>query len=452
MYYDIQVVKIGTIYFNQTFWRSIFMINKKANLKDVLVLGFALFAMFFGAGNLIFPPYLGFNTADQWFVGFICFILADVGLAVLAMLMLARTGKGAVGITEVLGSKVSFLLIAANAICLGPLIAIPRTAATTYELGVYPLLPSIPSWVSSIVFFVICIALCLKQSKVVDIIGSVLSPLMVAALAVLIIKGIITPIGEIGTVVRVDSVVKEGIAAGYQTMDMLAGVVLSIGLLLSIKQKGYESVKDQSKMIGLASVVAAVALFLVYGGLAYLGATTSAVYPEGLSQAELVVAITKDILGQPGVALLGFIVMAACLTTAIGLISSFAEYVTGITNGKIGYKTIVIATSVFSCVISNFGISTIISLAAPILELIYPVFIVLVVLAAFSSKIKNNNIYKFAAGFAFLTSVFSLVETFAGINLGVTALPLASYGFPWAVPALIGVALGVLIKDKKDAA
>ena len=92
------------------------MINKKANLKDVLVLGFALFAMFFGAGNLIFPPYLGFNTADQWFVGFICFILADVGLAVLAMLMLARTGKGAVGITEVLGSKVSFLLIAANAI------------------------------------------------------------------------------------------------------------------------------------------------------------------------------------------------------------------------------------------------------------------------------------------------------------------------------------------------
>ena len=122
------------------------MIDKKQHFKNVFVMGFALFAMFFGAGNLIFPPYLGFNTSNQWFTAFLCFLLTDVGLAVFALMMLARTGKGVEGITEVIGKKLSVILLTANAICLGPLIAIPRTAASTFELGIQPILPSIPSW------------------------------------------------------------------------------------------------------------------------------------------------------------------------------------------------------------------------------------------------------------------------------------------------------------------
>lgn len=427
------------------------MIDKKQHFKNVFVMGFALFAMFFGAGNLIFPPYLGFNTSNQWFTAFCCFLLTDVGLAIFALMMLARTGKGIEGITEVIGKKLSVVLLTVNAICLGPLIAIPRTAATTFELGIQPIFPSVPSWVCSIVFFSICIALCLKQSKVVDIIGSVLSPLMVVALAVLIIAGIINPIGEIGTVIRVDSVVKEGIVSGYQTMDMLGGIVLSIGILLSIKQKGYNTTKEQSKMIGLSGTVAAIGLALVYGGLAYLGASTSVVYPEGLSQAQLVVAITKDILGQPGVILLGFIVAAACLTTAIGLLSSFSEYVSEITKDKVSYKLVLFVTAAMSCVISNFGISTIISLAAPILELIYPIFVILVFLSMFSKKLTNHNVHKGAALAALIVSILSLLETYAGMSVGVSSLPLASFGFGWIIPSLIGGIIGAFIKTKKQA-
>ena len=427
------------------------MIDKKQHFKNVFVMGFALFAMFFGAGNLIFPPYLGFNTSNQWFTAFLCFLLTDVGLAVFALMMLARTGKGVEGITEVIGKKLSVILLTANAICLGPLIAIPRTAATTFELGIQPILPSIPSWACSIVFFLICFALCVKQSKVVDIIGSVLSPLMVAALAILIISGIVNPIGEIGDVIRVESVVKEGIVSGYQTMDMLGGIVLSIGLLLSIQQKGYKTTKEQANMIGVSGLVAAIGLALVYGGLAYLGATTSVVYPEGLTQAQLVVAITKDILGQPGVMLLGFIVAAACLTTAIGLLSSFAEYVSELTHGKVSYKTILMATAAMSCVISNFGISTIISLAAPILELIYPIFVILVFLALFSKQLTNHNVHKGASLAALIVSVLTLLETYVGMKIGVSSLPLASFGFAWVVPSIIGGVIGAFIKDKKNA-
>ena len=427
------------------------MIDKKQHIKNVLVMGFALFAMFFGAGNLIFPPYLGFNTSNQWFTAFCCFLLTDVGLAIFALMMLARTGKGIEGVTEVIGKKFSVMLLTANAICLGPLIAIPRTAATTYELGILPIFPSVPSWACSIVFFAICIALCLKQSKVVDIIGSILSPLMVGALAVLIIAGIINPIGEIGTTIRVDSVIREGIASGYQTMDMLGGIVLSIGVLLSIQQKGYKTTKEQSSMIGLSGIVAAVALALVYGGLAYLGASTSVVYPEGLTQAQLVVEITKDILGQPGVILLGFIVAAACLTTAIGLLSSFAEYMHEITNNKIHYTNCLIFTAVMACIISNFGIATIISLAAPILEIIYPVFVILVFLSLFSKKLTNHNVHKGASLAALLVAVCTLLETYAGVSIGVSSLPLASFGFAWVVPSLIGGVIGHFIKDKKNA-
>lgn len=427
------------------------MIDKKQHTKNIFVMGFALFAMFFGAGNLIFPPYLGFQTANRWFPAFICFILTDVGLSIFALIMLTRTGKGIEGVTDVIGKNLSRVLLIANAICLGPLIAIPRTAATTFELAVAPLFPGVSSWISAIVFFAICIVLCLKQAKVIDIIGSVLSPLMVIALAILIISGIVNPLGSVGETVRVSSIAKEGITAGYQTMDMLGGIIFSVGILLSIRQKGYHTTKEQSKITGYSGLIAAVALSLVYGGLAYLGATVSETFPEGLTQSALLVRITQQLLGKTGSALLGFIVAAACVTTSVGLLSSFSEFVTELTKGKANYKTVVIITSVISCVISNFGISTIISLAAPILDLIYPVFVDLVFLSMFSHKIKNNNVYKFSAGAAFIVNLLLLIETYSSISFGISSWPLSSLGFAWLLPAVLGAVLGLFIKDRKKA-
>ncbi|MEG1972999.1 MAG: branched-chain amino acid transport system II carrier protein, partial [Oscillospiraceae bacterium] len=201
------------------------MKNKKLTM-DILVIGFALFAMFFGAGNLIFPPYLGFGSASNWFWGFFAFILTDIGLSMLALMMIAKKGNGASGLTEVLGSKCSGIILLANTICLGPLIAIPRTAATTFEFAVQPIFPPyINSWVAGAVFFIAGVALSLKQSKIMDIVGSVLAPIMLVALALLIIKGIITPLGvpSMGTG-KIQSVFTEGIKAGYQTMDMMGAM------------------------------------------------------------------------------------------------------------------------------------------------------------------------------------------------------------------------------------
>ncbi|MEG1894880.1 MAG: branched-chain amino acid transport system II carrier protein, partial [Oscillospiraceae bacterium] len=187
--------------------------NKKLT-ADILVAGFALFAMFFGAGNLIFPPYLGYDSSSHWLLGVMCFVVIDIGLSLLGIIAVAKTGRGAQGITQPLGKFFSLVLLCVNTICLGPLIAIPRTAATTFEFGVAPIFPGVSSWVFSVIFFAIVIVLSLKQTRAVDIIGSILAPIMLVALLVLIIKGVVSPLGSPDIVTETQTVIKDGILAG----------------------------------------------------------------------------------------------------------------------------------------------------------------------------------------------------------------------------------------------
>ena len=169
---------------------------KKTN-KDVIILGFALFAMFFGAGNLIFPPFLGVVSGSNWLTGFGGFILADVGLALLAIISAAKCNGEVDKVLSRSGKKLGIILGSSIMICLGPLLAIPRTAATTFEMGIEPLFNGFSPVLFSIIFFTITFILTIKPSKVVDIIGQFLTPALLVALGVLIVKGILSPLGEI---------------------------------------------------------------------------------------------------------------------------------------------------------------------------------------------------------------------------------------------------------------
>ena len=424
--------------------------NFKNYSKDCMVMGFALFAMFFGAGNLIFPPFLGFDTSSKWFFGFIAYIITDIGLSLLAVLMIAKRGSTH-GMTDVLGKKVSLLIVLANTLCLGPMIAIPRTAATTFEFSVRPLLPSwFNSWIASFIFFTFVAVLCLRRSKLMDIIGSVLSPIMVVALAILIIKGIIHPLGTpIECTNSLGGVFTEGIKAGYQTMDMMGSMIFSVTVLSTVVVKGYTEKKEQYKIISISGLISSAGLFAVYCGLAYLGATVSGVYGHTLTQAELLIAITKGLLGHGGVVLLGIIVAAACLTTAMGLVSASAEYFYVVLGKqKIRYQAFVIGICVMSFIISNVGLTNIISLAAPILDLIYPVLVVLTIMTIFSEKIKNINVYRMASLGAFMTSLLSVIENITGMTSLTAILPCASFGFSWVVPAVVMGVIGHFIPAK----
>lgn len=421
---------------------------KKTN-KDIIIVGFALFAMFFGAGNLLFPPFLGLITGKSWLTGFTGFILADVGLSLLAILAIAKCNGEVSKIFSRAGHKLSIALGCAIMICIGPLLAIPRTAATTFEMGIQPIFSSFNSIVFSIIFFGVTLLLTIRPSKVVDIIGSYLTPALLIALLVLIGMGIVNPLGSIEPS-TIDGVFSEGVFQGYQTLDALGAVSLGAVIITSIANKGYKKQEEKVSMTFKAGLVAGTGLLVVYGGLTYLGATVSGLFESNVSQAGLIVSITEMLLGLPGKVILGIIVMLACLTTAIGLTSATGQYFSKLTNNKVKYETIVTAVCVFSLVVSNFGVDKIIQFSAPILTFVYPPTIVLVIFTLFGEFIKNDNVFKFGTYSALFISILNIMSDF-GVKVPlINDLPLYSLGFNWVVPVIIASVIGFFVKSSSS--
>ncbi len=411
--------------------------------KDVIILGFALFAMFFGAGNLIFPPFLGVISGSNWLIGFGGFILSDVGLALLAIIAAAKCNGEVDKVLSRSGKKLGIILGSAIMICLGPLLAIPRTAATTFEMGISPLFNGFSPVLFSIIFFVITFILTIKPSKVVDIIGQILTPALLIALGVLIVKGILSPLGEMSSASMSENLFEEGVKQGYQTMDALGAAALSTVIISSLSNKGYKNENQKVKLTLKAGIVAAIGLILVYGGLTYLGATVSTMYGQDVAKTSLIVEITASLLGKPGKIILAIIVMLACLTTAIGLTSATAQFFDKTTNGKLKYELIVTIVCIFSAIVSNFGVSTIIKFSGPILDIIYPATIVLVIMTLLGNKIKNNNAFKGATYVALIVSIITVLNNMKLINIPfINELPFSSIGFNWILPVLIGAIIG----------
>lgn len=404
--------------------------SKPRTVKDVIVVGFALLAMFFGAGNVIFPPYLGVESGPEWLSGFSAYFVADIGLAMLAVFALLRVGSSE-AVTARLGKVASAVLMSALILCIGPMVAIPRTAATTFEMAIAPNISGVSSVIFSIVFFALILILCIRRSSVVDIIGSVLTPLLLVGLAVIIVKGLITPLGEIAAAPNADNIVLGGIKAGYQTMDALAALPFGIIVLQSVTDKGYAQTSGKVKIVSGAAVLAGVLLLGVYMGLCYLGATVSGIYGVEIGRAELVMAIVEALLGKVGMVVFGVVVGLACVTTAIGLTSSAASYFEELCRGRVSYKALVIVICVFSAVVSNLGLDRIVAIASPVLDIVYPPALVVIFISLVMPRV-NNIVSRFAALGAVLSSVMCTLKI-----PFMQHLPLYDMGLYWILPAAV---------------
>ena len=412
-------------------------------VRDIIVVGFALFSMFFGAGNVVFPPYLGMESGPQWLLGFSAYFIADIGLALLGVFALLRVGSSE-AVTLRLGKIPAELLMCAIILCIGPMVAIPRTSATTFEMAIAPNIPGVSPVLFSVLFFALILALCIKESAVVDIVGKVLTPLLLVGLFAIIIKGIVTPLGEIAALPQIANAAVTGIKAGYQTMDALAALPFGIIVLQSVTAKGYDSGRKQFRVVGGAAVLAGVLLLCVYMGLAYLGATVSAQYTSDIGRAQLIMALVEALMGKVGVILFGVVVGLACVTTAIALTSSAAAYFAELCRGKVSYKVFVIAICVFSAVVSNLGLDRIVAVAAPVLDVIYPPTLVLIFISLLVPRLPDR-VSRGAAIGALLTSVLCALNV-NGIHIPFMAnLPLYDLGLSWLLPAVIfGLAASLL--------
>ena len=412
------------------------MKSLKQQRIDQLVIGFALFSMFFGAGNIIFPPYLGMGSGNLWGLGFLCYYLADIGIAILAIFALIRNGGEISTITTRIGKVPGEIMLSAIILCIGPFIALPRTGATVQEMFTEPVFGDVSLWLTSGIFFLLVLLLTIRESSVVDIIGKILTPALVLGLLTLIVAGVISPLGEISDDHMMDNVVVAGINSGYQTMDVLAAMIFGIIIVKSVMNKGYTVTHVKYKVVRNASLVAAIALLVIYFGLTYLGATVSGTYNLRINRSELLVNITSGLLGHAGVIILGIIV---------ALVSASADYFSTLSKGRLNYKLLAAAICLFSAFVANFGLDKIVALAAPILSLVYPGALTLIILSLFRERV-SNAVFKGAFFGSLLGSLLEILYGY-GLPLGfVTKMPLYSIGCGWLLWAvafgLVGAVAG----------
>ncbi|WP_195517184.1 branched-chain amino acid transport system II carrier protein [Paraclostridium bifermentans] len=414
----------------------------KKYTKDAIVIGFALFSMFFGAGNLIFPGFLGNTLGSSFFTGMIGFVITGVGLPLLAILSCSKGDGSFESIASKIGPKFVIIFTTILFMAIGPLLAVPRTAATTFEISIYPFFPTIPAVIVIAAYFIINLIFVLKRSSIIDTIGKFLTPALLILLIVIIIKGIFMPIGEI-TNTNAQNVLSSSLIEGYQTMDAIAALLFAAIVTNSLKDKGYKK-KDMPSMILKSSLVAAIGLAFVYGGLMYIGAQTTTIASSDLGKTGLLLFIAKHILGSAGPVVIGLAMGLACLSTSIGLITAGSDFFEKVSKGKLTYKFNAIIISLISFLVALLGVDKIIAFSSPILNLLYPVSITIIVTTLLSKWL--NNVKAIRLG-VYTSLIFSLLLLIPGLNL--SFLPLSSVGFGWVFPTVLAIIIGYIIfKDK----
>lgn len=420
--------------------------------KDVILTGFALFAMLFGAGNLIFPPMVGYAVGDQWISAAAGFFITGIGFPLLAILSSALAGKELDDFADKVSPLFSKIFNVVLILAIGPFLAIPRTGATAFELMLLPHVDGnngMYKYVFLACYFIIVFLFSIKANAVIERIGKILTPVLLIILAVIVVKGVFFPIGE-PMAKDISNTFRYGFYNGYQTMDTLAAIIFSSIILKAIRNGRNLTVKQEMSFLSNSSLIAVCGLSLVYGGLLYIGATSYGVlHSTGTTQ--LLTDIVNKLLGKEGNLALGVCVAGACLTTAIGLTATVGDYFSSLL--KTSYEKVVTATVVLSFIFAGFGVDAIVKVSAPILTFLYPVAIVLIVLNCFKKYISSDKTYLGAVIGAGIIGFFEMTQTL-GINLQFLnkiyiKLPLQTFGLAWVVPSLIfAVLFSILFKKK----
>lgn len=432
------------------------MEKKTLSAKEVLAVGLMLFALFFGAGNMIFPPFLGQEAGTNVWTAIFGFLITGVGLPLLGIIAIAKNGD-----LQTIASRVhpvyGIIFTVIMYLAIGPFFGIPRTGTVAYEIGVTPFLIETASknglslFIYTIVFFGITAWLSLNPSKLVDRIGKFFTPALLIILAVLVIKSFITPLGALNTPEGpyADGAFFKGFIEGYLTMDTIAALVFGIVVIGSIKGMGVTNKGSLMKLCVTAGLIAAAGLAMVYLSLAYIGASSLEALGKMDNGGAILSASAQYLFGSAGAVILALAITVACLTTSVGLVSASAQYFSKLLPG-VSYKTIVAILSVFSMVVANIGLTQLIQISLPILIIIYPLAIVLILLSFMHNAF--NGYSAVYIGALIPTGMISLIDGLktAGMDVAFITeslqfLPFFSQGIGWLAPAIAGAIIGYIL-------
>lgn len=416
-----------------------------------------LFGLFFGAGNLIFPPLLGKQAGGATFQSLLAFGITAVVFPILGVVAVAKT-KGLSNLASKVDKYFAIVFTTMIYMAIGPGLGIPRAGSLPFEMAVAPFLPenvslSLSRLVYTFVFFLVAYLVCLKPNKLVTRMGKFLTPALLVLITVMFVgvlfknpNAVTSPVDDYAT----SSTVK-GFLEGYNTMDTIAA--LNFGLVISLAVKSFK-VEDEEKVIGYTVRVGLVAgsfLFVIYAMLAYIGMTTSGLTGDVKNGAEILTTVSQYVFGKFGIVLLASIFTLACLTTCIGLITSISKFFETMTKEKVSYHKWIVFWTFLSFLVANFGLNTILKVSVPVLVAIYPVSIVLILLGLTEKYFGYN---KFTYRLVCYTVTFiSVVEALLSVKLNipfvtelVSSLPFFSLSLGWVLPMVLTWLVGMASK------
>ena len=433
--------------------------NNNMSLAKILPIGLMLFSFFFGAGNLIFPPALGQMAGENLPAAIFGFCISGVGLPLLGILAMAilngdDPNELASPMSPAFGKAITILC----ALTIGPFFAIPRTAAVSFDTGILLLLPegyeTLGLALYSLFFFALTYFLSVNPSKIVDNIGKIMSPLLLICLGILIFCVITNPMGDFQPA---NSVYKnapffKGFQEGYNTMDLLCTMLYGAATLKAIESQGVTEQKQLTKVCIYAGIIAAICLALIYGALAYAGASSTALFGIVANGGQLLNMISVHYMGFPGQVVLALIIFFACITTSIGLTTSISSYFNQLTGGRVLYQRFCVYICMFSLVVANFGLNNIIKFSIPVICMLYPIVIAIVILNVGQSIFKRDKaIFRICLT---LTTIFAIFDGLRAGGFDLRALdsfltqylPFFDVGFGWLLPCFGGILLGFVYR------
>lgn len=425
--------------------------------KELFITAFALFSMFFGAGNLLLPPLLGYQATDEWYWVTLGFMITAVIIPIFGILAHARLQ----GSMFDFGKKVSPLFSTIYCVLIYAIsvsIPSPRTAAATHEISIFPNFGTSALLTSSI-YFALVLVFVLNRSKILNVIGKFLTPLIVLILLLIIGIGLFMPHEAVADATIQGSPLFAGLLEGYQTFDAIGAVVIGGVIIISLNLKGHDSFEEKKALIAKSGWIAGFGLFIIYGGLILLGSYFSNEIEIDMTKgsdyirATLLRGISSETLGNIGTAFLSVLVALACFTTAVGITTGTADYFKGLFHNSQNAYTI---TAVIACIlgvgVGQLDFHYIIVIAVPVLKFIYPITIVLIFLNVVPQKFASPLVYRAVVIITFVFGLFDAINFFYPENSFLITfretIPLGVYDFAWVLPAFLTFALVGMFQRK----
>lgn len=438
--------------------------SKKLTAKQYLVVASLLFGLFFGAGNLIFPLHLGQLAGSHWVSAAVGFLVTGVALPLLSVLAVAVTrAEGVFDIGRPLGVGFALVFMVLIHFTIGPLFGTPRTATVSYTVGVAPFVPkadqTLALFLFSLVFFALAFAFAYRENDILTNVGKVLNPVFLVLLfvvfAVAFVKPFANPFQTQATTAYVHGAFVNGFLQGYNTMDALAGLAFGVTVVTAVRQLGQKRDSDVAKVVAKSGVLAMSAVALIYVLLIVVGAMTLGRFKASADGGVAFTQLVNAYAGRLGQAVLAVLITVTCLTTAVGLVAAFAQDFHK-HFPQLSYHAWLFLTTLASFLVANFGLEQIIAWSTPMLMFLYPLAMVLILLSVASPLFKRDGaVYFFVVLLTVVPALGDMVVSFPSVVSASTfgklvagwraSLPLAAYGLSWLVPALVGLALGLMV-------